>query len=153
MSLQLQTTRAKIFINHESQDEGEQRVSLSPGRHVKVPDWVKNTLGYRQGIKDKSIVDFTPQDVKALTSAELRKALAEAEAKEAAEAKARAPKDPVVDDAVIEGADFEAAEKEKAAKAEEEKRLEAERAEAEERVKAKNAKVPTGLQGSAVRNK
>jgi hypothetical protein len=149
--LQLQTTRAKTFINNAS-GEGTQTVRLAIGRHIKVPDWVKDTLGYKMGIKDKSIVDFTPQDVKALTSAELRAQLAETEAREAAEAAAR-DKKPEADESVIKGADFEAAEKARLAEAEEAKRLEAERLEAEEKVKAKNAKVPTGLQGSAVRNK
>jgi uncharacterized membrane protein YqiK len=138
--LQLQVTRPKIFINAAT-TEGEQVVRLSPGRHVKVPDWVRDTLGYKMGLRDKSIADLTPPPpikLKQLSVAELRAALAEAEAREAADAK---PVEAEADRDADAERKAEEAEQERIAKEAEAERLEAERAEADK------PKFPTGLQG------
>jgi hypothetical protein len=85
MTIQLQVTRPKIFINSSTVD-GEKKIRLNPGRHTKVPDWVRDSLGFEMGLKDKSIVDLTPPPLPKpshLSVAELRAALAEAEAREA----------------------------------------------------------------------
>jgi len=58
MTLQLHCKRSKIF--HHSDGEREISVSAARGEVTPVPDWVKDTLGYRMGLKDKSIVDLTP---------------------------------------------------------------------------------------------
>jgi hypothetical protein len=94
MTIQLQVTRPKIFINSSTVD-GEKKIRLNPGRHTKVPDWVRDSLGFEMGLKDKSIVDLTPPPLPKpshLSVAELRVALAEAEAREAESAGEETPK-------------------------------------------------------------
>lgn len=94
MTIQLQVTRPKIFINSSTVD-GEKKIRLNPGRHTKVPDWVRDSLGFEMGLKDKSIVDLTPPPLPKpshLSVAELRAALAEAEAREAESAGEETPK-------------------------------------------------------------
>jgi hypothetical protein len=59
--LQLHFTRAKLFIRQT--EEGEKRFMGAPGTVVNAPNWVKDTEGYKYGIKDKSIRDLTPPKV------------------------------------------------------------------------------------------
>jgi len=68
-------TRSKIFMASEVVEEHElatgEKVSVekelrfyaaaeNPPRVIEVPDWITNTLTYKVGIRDKSIVDMTP---------------------------------------------------------------------------------------------
>jgi hypothetical protein len=59
MALQLYFKRSKVF--YATVNGVEQRfqgnASNSP---VLVPDWVVETLTYKHGVKDKSIIDLTP---------------------------------------------------------------------------------------------
>ncbi len=65
--LQLYCKRAKIFRRQTGDaSRGEEVVQIPPLTNVTVPGWVKSTLGYELGVKDKSIVDLTPQPKPAL---------------------------------------------------------------------------------------
>jgi hypothetical protein len=57
--LQLYFKRAKLFL---SDHEGKSRRFVGPrsDHAIPVPDWVKDTPGYKYGIKDGSIIDLTP---------------------------------------------------------------------------------------------
>lgn len=80
MSLQLHCTRSKIFIQ-----SGERSVKCGRGETTNVPNWVRDTVGYKAGVKDKSIIDLTPGSGNSLPSSSdevnaLRKRVAELEA-------------------------------------------------------------------------
>ena len=58
--LQLYITRSKIFI---SLDESGTERRFTLGRSTTpqaAPDWVRDTVTFKYGIRDKSIVDLTP---------------------------------------------------------------------------------------------
>lgn len=57
MALRLHCKRAKLFISQDG--DRTRKVMCPPGRVTAVPDWVKDQLGYKQGIKDGSIIDIT----------------------------------------------------------------------------------------------
>jgi len=57
--LQLYFKRAKIFL--DIHDGKEHRFQGNPAAEPVVsPDWVQNTLTFKLGIADKSIIDLTP---------------------------------------------------------------------------------------------
>src|ERR1700733_8566423 len=53
------TTRNKIFMLTEG--SVHHRLALAKGGPHKVPNWIKRTKDYEFGLKDKSIVDVTPE--------------------------------------------------------------------------------------------
>jgi len=55
MSLQLHCTRSKIFIQ-----SGSRPVKCGRNETTNVPNWVRDTIGYKMGVADKSIIDLTP---------------------------------------------------------------------------------------------
>lgn len=55
MSIQLHCTRSKIFVQ-----AGSRPIKCGRNETTSVPDWVQDTLGYKHGIADKSIIDLTP---------------------------------------------------------------------------------------------
>ena len=58
--VQLYITRSKIFLAVDKTG-AERRFTLGRGALPQsAPDWVRNTLTYEYGVKDKSIVDLTP---------------------------------------------------------------------------------------------
>ena len=63
--LNLYFKRAKIFL-HTTEDGQALRYNaiISANGPVAVPDWVKNTLTFRCGVKDSSVIDLTPPTIK-----------------------------------------------------------------------------------------
>ena len=63
--LNLYFKRAKIFL-HTTDDRQALRYNaiISTNGPVPVPDWVKNTLTFRCGVKDSSVIDLTPPTIK-----------------------------------------------------------------------------------------
>ena len=63
--LNLYFKRAKIFL-HTTEDGQALRYNaiISTNGPVAVPDWVKETLTYRCGLKDSSVIDLTPPTIK-----------------------------------------------------------------------------------------
>jgi hypothetical protein len=63
--LSLYFKRAKIFL-HTSNTGHALRYNaiVSANGPVPVPDWVKETLTYKCGVKDSSIIDLTPPTLK-----------------------------------------------------------------------------------------
>jgi hypothetical protein len=63
--LQLYFKRAKIFLY--TTDAGQAlryNAIISTNGPVPVPDWVKQTLTYKCGLKDSSVIDLTPPTAK-----------------------------------------------------------------------------------------
>ncbi len=58
MSLHMHCKRSKIFMNHDG--SSAQNVKCSRNETTVAPDWVKDDPGYKNGIKDCSIIDLTP---------------------------------------------------------------------------------------------
>jgi len=50
----------KSFIFNRENSDRTETVQAPRGDVNIVPDWVRETLGYRMGVKDGSIVDLTP---------------------------------------------------------------------------------------------
>ena len=63
--LQLYFKRAKIFL-HTTEDGQALRYNaiISTNGPVAVPDWVRQTLTYKCGLKDASVIDLTPPTAK-----------------------------------------------------------------------------------------
>ena len=63
--LNLYFKRAKIFLH--TTDAGQAlryNAIISTNGPVAVPDWVRQTLTYKCGIKDQSVIDLTPPTIK-----------------------------------------------------------------------------------------
>ena len=61
MALQLFVKRAKIFTLTVDGVEKRCQINPNPGAGAQVaPDWIADTLTFKLGIKDKSIIDMTP---------------------------------------------------------------------------------------------
>ena len=63
--LQLYFKRAKSFLLNTEAGELAFNATISGNGPVPVPDWVKETLTYKHGVRDKSIIDLTPPTAKA----------------------------------------------------------------------------------------
>ena len=70
--LNLYFKRAKIFL-HTTEDGQALRYNaiISTNGPVAVPDWVKETLTYRCGLKDQSVIDLTPPTAKPRKQSEI----------------------------------------------------------------------------------
>ncbi len=99
MSLQLHCKRSKMFIRHAGDSNKKTEKVLCPrGATTNVPDWVKDTEGYRLGLVDQSIIDLTPPKPVAVAAAEPASepaAEAEADGQETAKKPAAPKKSPV----------------------------------------------------------
>jgi hypothetical protein len=58
MALHLHCKRSKMFIKADG--ASHKQVLCPRGETTVVPDWVKDDIGYKQGVKDGSIIDLTP---------------------------------------------------------------------------------------------
>ena len=73
-TLQLFFTRAKIFAYTTPGGEHKRFVAtVSAKRPTAVPDWVRQTRTYQDGIKDESITDLTPPKAAAAAPAPVKK--------------------------------------------------------------------------------
>jgi hypothetical protein len=68
--LQLYFKRAKIFLHNVDGMALRYNAVVSSTGAAPVPDWVKHTLTYKWGIKDKSIIDLTPPSAAPLSAEE-----------------------------------------------------------------------------------
>ena len=68
--LQLYFKRSKIFLHNIDGLALRYNAIVSTNGAAPVPDWVKHTLTYKWGIKDKSIIDLTPPSAQPLTKEE-----------------------------------------------------------------------------------
>lgn len=64
-----------MFMHHDG--ERTQTVRCERGKTTPVPDWVKDDIGYKNGLKDKSILDLTPPKATAVAAVEEEPAVVE----------------------------------------------------------------------------
>ena len=70
--LNLYFKRAKIFLHTTEAGQAlRYNAIVSTSGPVPVPDWVKETLTYKCGVKDQSVIDLTPPTIKPRSQAEI----------------------------------------------------------------------------------